>query len=143
MADYDGLDNDALIDLIARDRRVEAVAQESADRAEYALLTRMQADGATAIAHPKYEVELRRAQPTYDTGRLAALRELIPPDEVALGYTPEHEEVVVVAEKYDMRIVKGWTRFGQAVRDVLEGAAITGAPRLRIRRKKESEVQDA
>ena len=74
---------------------------------------------------------------TYDNGKLAALRELLPPEEIARAYTPAHEETRQVPESWDARVFRSWGKYGKDVAAIIERATIPGAPRLSIKAKKE------
>jgi hypothetical protein len=128
------LDTQALISLIGNLRESIQIAKDEMERAEFELTTRMERDGATAVPHPEFDVRME-SKPTYDHGKLAMLREFVPPDELTRGYTQEHEQTVTIAAKWDMRIVKSWSKYGNEVKDAIKSAAIPGAPKLRIRKK--------
>ena len=113
------------------------------DRIEFELKRRMEGDGATAIAHPLLTCELKTPSPTYDTGKLRGLAELVPLDVLATGFTPAHEEVVMVPDKWNATKFKTWVKYGDAVTKVISDAAIPGTARVRITRKAESPPSQA
>jgi len=107
---------------------------EDRDRLGWAITRSMQEDGATALDHPTHVVELATKN-EWDRSKLHPLRELIPPEVLAKGYTPEHEETVVVAESWNMQQVKTWVKYGNRVQAIIEGAAKPKPPVLAIRPK--------
>ena len=127
--------NDELLDVWANADGVVKRWVEKRDRIELKLRQRMEAEGATAIAHPTLTCELKAPTPTYDYGKLHGLAELVPPDVLATGYTPPHEETVTVPERWDARVFKTWAKYGAGVARVINDAAIPGTPRLVIKSK--------
>ena len=109
--------------------------KEIRDRLELELRQRMEAEGATAIPHPSLLCELQYPSPTYDYGKLRGLAELVPPEELAKGFTPAHEETRVVPDKWNMVKIKPLAKYGAAVAEIIEGAAIPRTPRLVIKLK--------
>ena len=105
------------------------------DRIEFELKRRMEADGATAIAHPLLTCELKTPSPAYDQGKLRGLAELVPPEILATGFTPAHPETIMVPDKWNATKFKAWVKYGDAVAQVISDAAIPGTPRVRITRK--------
>ena len=103
---------------------------------EAELKRRMLADGATVLPDARYICELKTPTPKVDYAKLHALRELLPPDVIAEGYMPTHEETVLVPERWNMVQVNAWGRkYGTEVAAVIEGAKIPGEPRVSIKRK--------
>ena len=58
------------------------------------------------MPHPDYEVKLKEGTLTWDPSILFELREFVDPEELADGYTPEHEETVLVADSWNMTKIK-------------------------------------
>ena len=131
---YERMDTDSLLQYWLRYTALIARNQENVDRIERELILRMEAEGATEIPHPDFEVKLKRSS-SWDYSRLATLGELVPEAELAKAHTPEHEETVVVPDKWDMRKALTFKKFGREVEAVLEAARLLGAPRLTIKRK--------
>ena len=86
---------------------------------------------------PAYSANCNTPAPRMTTVRLGGrgLAELVPPEELAKGFTPAHEETRVVPDKWNMVKVKPWAKYGTAVALIIEGAAIPGTPRLVIKQK--------
>ena len=129
---WEGAETIALIGQYVEFKRAMAMLQEDLGHIEMELVRRMDAEGATQYPHPNYEVKLTRAK-TYDYGKLAALRELLPPEEISKAWTPAHQKLVDVPESWDFRVARTWGRYGKDVQDVIERATIPGAPRLSIK----------
>ena len=138
------MDNNELLTMHRDITMVESSYRKNRERIELILRQRMEADGAKSIAHETLTCELVYPSPTYDQTSLRQLLELdlVPYDEMAKGYTPAHVEVkqIHVEAKWDMRQVKTWTKYGNAVKDVIAAAMIPGTPRLRIAPKKEDKA---
>lgn len=112
--------------------------REQAGRIEQELLRRLDAAGGNEYVHPEAVVKVEENH-GYDFSRLAALGELIPPDVLATGFVPAHEETVRVADKWDMRTVLSWRKFGTGVGDVLDKARFVASRRLVVRRRRRSD----
>jgi hypothetical protein len=110
--------------------------QDARGHIEMELTNRMRADEAVAIPHETHTVELVPSSLAWDYGKLAALREFLPPNEVARAYVPEHQETITVKEKWDMRHTRHFSKFGGVARTIIEGARLEGPRRLRIREKR-------
>ena len=134
------MDNDSLLNLHQQILMNEARTRKSRERIEFILRQRMEADGASSIAHETLTCELVYPSPTYDYGKLRALAELVPPHVLAEAFWPEHEEVLIVPDKWDARVFKTWAKYGHAVQEVISAAAIPGTPRLRIKPKEEEKA---
>ena len=107
---------------------------DSIGRIEMELRRRLAASNATAIAVDGFKAELVPGAPTADPSVLVALKEqeALPPDELLRGLTPAHDEVVHVPDKWDLRVVKTWADFGDAVAAIIERGIVRGPERLRI-----------
>ena len=130
----DATDDDLIIQW-AVSNEARRAHQEAMSRVEIELTRRMQERGATAILNPLFEVKLEVSF-SLDAEVLRPLAELIPPDEWQRGYTEAHEETIQVAARADLRVVKGWTKYGAQIAGLIEKARVPGVPRLRIAPKK-------
>ena len=133
--DFVLLDNNQLLLTWELNNKMAAICTSWTARIEFELKLRMEADGATAIAHPLLTCELKTPSPTYDTGKLRGLAELVPPEILATGFTPAHPETIMVPDKWNATKFKAWVKYGDAVAQVISDAAIPGTPRVRITRK--------
>jgi hypothetical protein len=97
----------------------------------------MEAEGASAIPHDTHLVSFTPGKPTYRYDILAGLREILPPEVIEKAWMPEHEETVTVPEKWDIRVVNGFTKYGTEVQAIIGRARLDGPLRLKIAQKKE------
>ena len=118
-------------------------AQEQAndiyDEAKYIkfiLTQRMNKDGASILAHPTIECKGKKDNTSWDLSKLASVRELLSPEDVNLFYIAEHEETIIVPEKYDMRVGNGFKKYGGDVKEAIENATVDGKIRdVTLKRK--------
>ena len=134
------MDNNELLIMHRDIAMVESSYRKNRERIESILRQRMEADGARSIAHETLTCELVYPSPTYDYSKLRGLAELVPPHVFAEAFWPEHEEVLIVPDKWDARVFKTWAKYGHAVQEVIAAAAIPGTPRLRIKPKEEKKT---
>lgn len=135
---FEKYDSHQLLDIWAIVESKEAEQRQQRERIEFILRQRMEADGATAIPHPDLTCELKSPSPTYDLGKLRALAELVPPEEMAAGFTPAHwSDPVWVEDKYNMTRIKTLVKYGDAVAHVINAAVIPGPARLSIKRREQ------
>lgn len=118
----------------------EAELQQAKDRLDIIAMEitqRMNADGATVVDDPTYDVEIKRTH-GYDEAKLYTLMEYIPHGELikAGALIPEHEETVL--EKWNATKVKPFGKRGKDVRDTIDAARYVKSTRLSIKPKKES-----
>ncbi len=124
--------------LMARHIYCQAVRQQLAEEQhaiEVTLRQRMMDDMATVLADGEYEATLKYPAPGQDYGLLKPVLELVPEDVRAKGFTAAHEEVVQVGDRWDMRQVGTWGKYGAEAAAILEAAKIAGDPKVAIRRK--------
>jgi hypothetical protein len=108
---------------------------EHRDRADMELRRRLEQRGATKIFDEDYTCTLEMGTPTIDLNIMAALKELLPPDVLAEGFTPEHDVTETVPDKWDLRKANTWMQAGGDVAEVIERAKIFRSPRLVVRAK--------
>jgi hypothetical protein len=139
LEDLGKMDTDLLL-MVWTDRsgKVEE-AMNDKGRIEQELTRRMNADNSTQIQHPIFEVKL--GTPNYDYSRLKALAELVDKDEYARAYTPAHQEEkkVDVPEKFDMRVVNAWLKYGASIQEAISYAELPLSRRITIRRREQKE----
>ena len=112
-----------------------ASVKEQLERKQDSLRKMMEANGATAIAHPEYKVRLE-TKDEWDTtlgGPLHLLGELIGHE---LGKAIIPETTKVTPAKYNMVKIKPMKSFGGKVAEIIEQARVPGAARLVIKRRK-------
>jgi hypothetical protein len=102
-------------------------------RIEMEITQTMERDGATAIPHDFFNIELKKTF-SYDESKLASLRELISPQELedAGAYIPEHILSSTVPARWNMTKTKPFGRYGAEVRDVISSAAYVRSTKLVI-----------
>jgi len=120
-----------------RSREVDVLTREMGI-CEMELNRRMHKNHAQKLLHPTLDVQL--GSPSYDIPKLRGLGEHMPPDEFNKGFIPAHDETVTryVPDKFDMRTVNSWRKFGQHISAVIDGAEIALSRRISIKHKKES-----
>jgi hypothetical protein len=128
-------DSETLIDMIAAAQEEVSRRTQLIERASWVVQTRMEAEEATVLSHPRCVVEVARGKATWDLGKLAMLREYIDPAELSRGRDPEHTKKVTVPEKWDMRVVNTWKKYGATVAAIIDSATMAGRGKLMIRRK--------
>ena len=134
----EGMDMARLVEDWADYTKTIASMREMLAMIEMEITKRMRADGATAVAHDDFTVELA-GTPKYDESKLYAVLEYIPRADLieAGAYTPAHEETVQVPEKFNATKLKPFGKFGADIREVIEDARWISNPRLKIKPKKE------
>ena len=115
-------------------RTAQRELSDSIGRIEMELRRRMTDSNAKVIAVDGFKAELVLGAPTADPSVLVALKEheAIPPEELARGLTPAHDEVVPVPDEWNLRVVKTWKSFGDAVAAIIGRGIVRGPERLRI-----------
>ena len=104
---------------------------------EQELFARMTENNATVIDHVTHEATLVRT-PQVDRSKLYPLAEIVPPEVLAKGFTPQHEETTttIVPDKWNMQQVKTWKKYGKEAQEIIDNATTLGPPRLVIKAKK-------
>lgn len=137
MTDYRDVDDIALASDIAHCLKAEAEIRDTRQRRERELQRRLEARGATELAHPDLVVKLETPSSAYDVGKLRALYEVCPKEEVDKAVTPAHDEMVHIPEKWSAVKFKALLKYGVDVFEVIEAAKLPGGPaRLRVTEKK-------
>lgn len=88
------------------------------------LTQRMEATGATVMRGTLHNV-VGTIKSDYDYSILARLREFLDPDELEGMYTPEHDEVTRVGEKWNMTQTKKLLKLGEPFSAIIEDARVT------------------
>jgi len=104
-----------------------------ADRLDYEIIRRAQANGATGLPVTGYDVVVKESSATYDPARLTPLLEMLPNLE---GWTKGHEEKHWVDEPpdtWDLRqTLPAARRVGTRAMDVIADARIPGRLSVKI-----------
>jgi len=101
---------------------------------ERSLVEGMEKRGATVVRTDEGEAKLSTPV-SYDYGILAGLREITGPDDL-VGYTPEHEEVRQVPERWNMTVAKTLAKLSHAHREIIEDAKIYGRSKIQFKAKR-------
>ena len=88
------------------------------------LTQRMEGTGATVMRGTLHNV-VGTVKSDYDYSILARLREFLDPDELEGMYTPEHDEVTRVGEKWNMTQTKKLLKLGEPFSTIIEDARVT------------------
>ena len=103
---------------------------------EHEIQRRMETRKMRVMPHSELTVKLDLPTPAVDYAALYVLKEMLSPEIIAEGFTPAHEEVVQVPDKWSMIKVNAWGRaYGKDVAVVIEGAKTQGRGRLVIKPK--------
>ena len=101
---------------------------------ERSLVEGMEKRGATVVRTDEGEAKLSTPV-SYDYGILAGLREITSPDDL-VGYTPEHEEVRQVPEKWNLTQAKTLSHLSRQHREIIENAKIYGRSKIQFKAKR-------
>ena len=94
----------------------------------------MEQEGATVMRAGDRTVKISRPV-TYDATILAGLREITDPLDLDGVYTPAHDEVKRIPEKWDMVKGRRLQNLGNNHRTLIERAKIFGNPRIEVSTK--------
>ena len=132
----EGFSTDTLVSMIGALREEADLARDAAARAEYVLVRRMERVGARVVPHDTYDVKLEPGTAGLDVSRVLPLKELLPAEYLAKCWTPEHEEVVVVKERWSLRDLLATARaLGGEVARLVAEATLRGPARLSVKAK--------
>ena len=98
------------------------------------IVEQMGRDGAT-VARSEENVAKLTPKISYDSTVLARLREITDPEDLEGVYTPEHEEVRKVPERWNMTKAKKLLRLGNDHSAIIDDAKIFGNPSLKVYQK--------
>lgn len=98
-------------------------------------LRRMAEKGATAIPSDTFVCEMQVSN-TYDQSRFTPLKEVFTASDLDAAFTPEHDEVKRVPDKWNtVKVLALARRYGDQALRCVEEARVRGAPRLKFERK--------
>jgi len=133
-----------------RDATLDEVVAELVDirerlkamqEAEYLLcrqiIEAMEADGSERMRTPAGIVTISKSV-AYDTSILAGLREITDPADLDDIYTPEHDEVRRMPEKWDMSRGRRLIKHSAAHAGIIEDAKIYGRPKVVVTKEASS-----
>ena len=127
---------DELIDELCDIKKRQRSIDEARWMLERHVVELMDAEGASTMRTENHVVKITRPV-TYDTTKLAQLREITDPLDLDGVYTPEHEETRMVAERWNMVKGKKLLKLGNAHRDLIQKAKVYGNPKIEVFEKDE------
>ena len=129
-------ENEVLIGIRAQLQKQIEELTDARDRIDYALTKHMEADDATAISHPDYNVALEPPAPKYDPGVLRRVFEYVQVTDLtdAGAYTSEHLETV--PDKWNMTKLKPFAKYHGNINGIIEDAKIEAPAIIKVKRKK-------
>ena len=137
-----GYTDEELADWLLTTKNLIAIFQEQQNCTEQELIRRLQGRDAMELAHPTLEVKLVFPSPVYETAKLMALAELVPPEEYTKAYQPEWVKEIVQAARFDGRVLNTLARkFGAPVTALLARAELPSSPRLVVKTKETAPAQ--
>ena len=98
----------------------------------YRQIVEAMGDTGATIARSEKHVAKLTSKITYDSTILAKLREITDPEDLEGVYTPEHEEVRKVPEKWNMTKGRTLVKFGNEHQAIIDDAKIFGRPSLKV-----------
>ena len=96
------IEDEALLERYKAARKTTADAKAEEGRIEHQIFRRMEERGANGIPSDRYKCALKLTH-TYSSEILVPLIEIFSTSDLATCYTPEHQETVDVAAKWDVR----------------------------------------
>ena len=133
MIDWTQLNDEQVVECLAAVEVSYKEFQEERGRGQGEILTRAKFNGSTALHAERFIARVKPGSPTYDVGKLEALRELLPEHDLAKACVPAHEETIKVAAKWDGKQLNRLEReYGAVVADTIADARMAGAPSVKL-----------
>ena len=109
------------------------------DRIRFIFKQRLEAsNGATSIPHSTLDISFKVPTPKYDYGKLNNLKELLPEEVWSEAYVEPYTHEITDPEKWDMRKVKKFLKYGGEIAYIIESCVLNQMPTdINIKRKKE------
>lgn len=127
---------DELIDELCDVKKQQRNIDETRWMLERQIAELMDKEGASTMRTENHVVKLTRPV-SYDTTKLSALREITDPLDLDGVYSPEHEEVRRVPERWNMSKGRKLLNLGRAHQSIIEKAKIFGNPKIEVFEKDE------
>ena len=127
------MDDKELVEMWQGYKDSAAHSRKGSDYIEFILQKRMEDRGASVLPSMTHVVKMERDY-SMDTEALKPLREHIEPAIIDTAYTPATTRPV--PEKWDMRIVRLWPKFGEEVAGIIEAAKLWEPARISIKPKR-------
>ena len=94
---------------------------------KFLLLKHMRETNATMLAHPMVECKAKKENTSWNYNLLKPILELLDQSDIESFYQPAHwGEPIWLEEKFDMRVGKGFLKYGGGVKQIIEGATVQG-----------------
>ena len=105
---------------------------------KFLLLKHMRETNATMLAHPMVECKAKKENTSWNYNLLKPILELLDQSDIESFYQPAHwGEPIWLEEKFDMRVGKGFLKYGGDVKQIIESATIQGEIKDIILKRKE------
>ena len=121
-----------LIQYLADNREYLQTLRDIIGITEMEITSRLENRNATIMRGEKKTVEIS-SKVDWDKSKLSQLREMFSPDELKDIYTPEHEEVVTVPEKWNMAKGRRLLKYGSEVSSIIDSARIKGRNKITLK----------
>ena len=121
-----------LIQYLADNREYLQTLRDIIGITEMEITSRLENRNATIMRGENKTVEIS-SKVDWDKSKLSQLREMFSPDELKDIYTPEHEEVVTVPEKWNMAKGRRLLKYGSEVSSIIDSARIKGRNKITLK----------
>ncbi len=121
-----------LIQYLADNREYLQTLRDIIGITEMEITSRLENRNATIMRGENKTVEIS-SKTEWDKSKLSQLREMFSPDELKDIYTPEHEEVVTVPEKWNMAKGRRLLKYGSEVSSIIDSARIKGRNKITLK----------
>ena len=94
---------------------------------KFLLLKHMRETNATMLAHPMVECKAKKELTSWNYNLLKPILELLDQSDIEAFYQPARwGEAPWLEEKFDMRVGKGFLKYGGDVKQIIESATVQG-----------------
>jgi len=94
---------------------------------KFLLLKHMRETNATMLAHPMVECKAKKENTSWNYNLLKPILELLDQSDIESFYQPARwGEAPWLEEKFDMRVGKGFLKYGGDVKQIIESATVQG-----------------
>ena len=121
-----------LIQYLADNREYLQTLRDIIGITEMEITSRLENRNATIMRGENKTVEIS-SKVDWDKSKLSQLREMFSPDALKDLYTPEHEEVVTVPEKWNMAKGRRLLKYGSEVSSIIDSARIKGRNKITLK----------
>jgi len=106
---------------------------------KFLLLKHMRETNATMLAHPMVECKAKKENTSWNYNLLKPILELLDQSDIESFYQPARwGEAPWLEEKFDMRVGKGFLKYGGDVKQIIESATVQGEIKDITLKRKES-----